>query len=103
MSPAASCLSASLFVQGSTVNHGSLSQASLRLVLRRVLDVAYLDKRQQPVEMPSLALERDPERDHPVVDQLAGDDLAVLRGLLRLIEGGCRHLGVDVVVDGIEV
>src|SRR5690348_10859009 len=102
MSPAASCLTASLFVKGTPVSRRHLGQTVSLLILWRVLDVAHLDEGQQPFEMPFLAFEGDSECDHPVIDQLGRDDLAV-RLLLLLTERCRRHLVVDVLVDGVKM
>src|SRR4029077_18654960 len=67
-----------------------------------VLEVADSDQGQEPVQMPVLALERNVQRDHPVVDQLCCDDLPSGSWSIPLIEPGRRHLGVYVLVDFVE-
>src|SRR5215204_2637002 len=84
----------------------SVSPVDLRLAHLRglgSLGVADLDKRKQTVEMPVLRFPRNLELDHPVVDELRGDDFTGARRSSCRREPSRGHLRVQIRVDLLEV
>ena len=76
-------------VVGDLLRPGNL----LRLLALCVADV---DKREQPVQMPFLALKWDTVADHPVVDDFSSYFRFAGRTLLHVVKGGGRHGSVDI-------
>lgn len=50
-----------------------------------------------------LALEWDLPRDHPKIDKLRGDGFTTFTRSLGLCEPGSSHLGIDVLIDSLDV
>lgn len=91
------------FASGIEFSVSSGDFTSTHLLRLRLLDVADSDQREQPVEMPCLTYERYLERDHPVVDELCCDDIPALWSSRWLAEPRGSHLGIDVLVDVLDV
>ena len=70
------------------------------LLIRGVLAVTNLDKRQKPVQMPLLAFERYLQRDHLIVDDFRSNDvLAMTSAFPIVLERRGGHRIVDVFLD----
>lgn len=53
--------------------------------------------------MPLLTFERNSIGKHPIVDEFVRDDIATFWGPRRFVKPSCGHLGVDVLLNIVEI